>query len=49
MMRPEFVTADILLKTLPEPIIQGLLISAWIAAWMVTKPELEAQASARHG
>ncbi len=38
MMRPEFVTPDILLRTLPEPIVQGLLISAWIAKWMAKKP-----------
>jgi uncharacterized membrane protein YkgB len=38
MMRPEFVTLDILLRTLPEPIVQGTLISAWIAKWMAKKP-----------
>ena len=42
MMRPEFVTPDILFRTLPEPIMQGLLISAWIARWMVTKQQEKA-------
>ncbi len=37
MMRPEFVTPDILFRSLPEPIVQGVLISAWIAKWMQTK------------
>jgi steroid 5-alpha reductase family enzyme len=31
MLRPEFVTWDITLRTLPEPIVQGILISAWAA------------------
>ena len=39
MMRPEFVTTNILLKTLPEPIIQGLVISACVAKWMAVKPK----------
>lgn len=39
MMRPEFVTPGILARTLPEPIIQGLLFSAWTAKWMAAKPE----------
>ena len=43
MMRPEFVTSDILLRTLPEPIVQGLLISAWTAKWMAAKPREKAQ------
>ena len=43
MMRPEFVTPHILLKTLPEPIIQGLVISAWLAKWMAVKPKEKKQ------
>jgi hypothetical protein len=38
MMRPEFVTPEILARSLPEPIVQGVFISAWIAQWMVDRP-----------
>jgi len=41
MMRPEFVTSEILVKTLPEPIIQGTLISAWLAKWMAEDSQEE--------
>jgi len=41
MMRPEFVTSEILVRTLPEPIFQGMLISAWVARWMAPKPPEE--------
>src|SRR3989304_6506780 len=34
MTRPEFVTPEILLRTLPEPILQGLAIAAWFAYWV---------------
>lgn len=34
MSRPEFVTPEILLRTLPEPIIQATAIAAWFAYWM---------------
>lgn len=34
MLRPEFVTAEILYRSLPEPIVQGVLIAAWLATWM---------------
>ena len=38
MLRPEFVTSEILLRSLPEPIIQGVLIAAWLAKWMAVNP-----------
>jgi len=37
MLRPEFVTSNILLRTLPEPIIQGACISLWFAKWIENK------------
>ena len=43
MLRPEFVTAEILLRSLPEPIVQGVLIAAWLAKWMVVKPQEHVQ------
>ncbi len=30
MLRPEFVTPEILLRSLPELIVQSLLITAWV-------------------
>jgi hypothetical protein len=37
MMRPEFVTPEILARTLPEPIIQGACISLWFSKWIEEK------------
>lgn len=37
MMRPEFVTPEILARTLPEPIIQGIVISLWFSKWIEEK------------
>jgi hypothetical protein len=39
MLRPEFVTPEIILRSLPEPIVQGVLIAAWLAKWMAVKPQ----------
>jgi hypothetical protein len=39
MLRPEFVTPEILVRSLPEPIVQGVLIAAWLAKWMALRPE----------
>jgi hypothetical protein len=39
MMHPEFVTPEILLRSLPEPIVQGVLIAAWLAKWMPGRPQ----------
>ena len=38
MMRPEFTTPAILLRTLPEPLTHGTILAAWVARWMATKP-----------
>jgi hypothetical protein len=43
MLRPEFVTPEILLRSLPEPIVQGVLIAAWLAKWMAVKSEQKVQ------
>ncbi|MHC4349196.1 MAG: hypothetical protein ACYS15_11775, partial [Planctomycetota bacterium] len=43
MLRPEFVTPEILFRSLPEPIVQGVLIAAWLAKWMAVKPQEQAQ------
>lgn len=43
MLRPEFVTPEIFLRSLPEPIVQGVLIAAWLAKWMAVKPEEQVQ------
>jgi hypothetical protein len=43
MLRPEFVTPEILFRSLPEPIVQGVLIAAWLARWMAVKPQEQAQ------
>jgi hypothetical protein len=43
MLRPEFVTPEILFRSLPEPIMQGVLIAAWLAKWMAIKPQEQAQ------
>ncbi|MHC4306567.1 MAG: hypothetical protein ACYTAU_04895 [Planctomycetota bacterium] len=43
MMRPEFVTPEILFRSLPEPLVQGVLIAAWLAKWMAVKPQEQAQ------
>jgi hypothetical protein len=43
MLRPEFVTPEILLRSLPEPIVQGVLIAAWLAKWMAVKPKEQTQ------
>lgn len=37
MMRPEFTTPAILLRTLPEPIAHGTILAAWVARWMAVK------------
>jgi hypothetical protein len=39
MLRPEFVTREILGRSLPEPIVQGILIAAWLAKWMPPKSQ----------
>jgi hypothetical protein len=31
--RPEFVTPTMLARTLPEPVIRGVIFSAWVARW----------------
>jgi hypothetical protein len=38
MLRPEFLTPEMLLRSLPEPIVQGVLIAAWLAKWIAVKP-----------
>ncbi len=38
IMRPEFTTPAFLLRTLPEPIVHGLILSAWVARWMAAEP-----------
>ena len=43
MLRPEFVTPEILFRSLPEPIVQGVLIAAWLAKWMAVKPQEQTQ------
>ena len=43
MLRPEFVTPEILLRSLPEPVVQGVLIAAWLAKWMAVQPQEQAQ------
>ena len=43
MMRPEFTTPAILLRTLPEPIVHGLALAAWVGRWMAAKPQEERQ------
>ena len=40
MMRPEFVTPEILARSLPEPVVQGVLIAAWLARWMAVDAEI---------
>jgi hypothetical protein len=45
MTRPEFVTPEILLRTLPEPIAQGLAIAAWFARWMPDMREVGGRTS----
>jgi hypothetical protein len=39
MARPELVTPSMLARTLPEPVVRGLVFSAWVAQWAIRDTE----------
>jgi hypothetical protein len=38
ILRPEFTSADVVVKAMGEGLVQGLALAAWLARWVMSLP-----------